>query len=133
MLLFSMTCLAAPVAVLLAGAADDAGPRRFESLTIVDAAGNPRIELGPTDAGYGIVIRDEDGAFHATLTDAPGGAVVQLRNPGGDLRLMATDEATGISIRDAAGRPRAVLSVTGEESQMEIRDVSDKVLFEFPE
>ena len=42
-----------------------------KELQIVDEAGNKRIRIGKADAGYGVVIFDEQGSFNATLTDAP--------------------------------------------------------------
>lgn len=122
--------LMTPIVLLIVGATADPEPQQFEELIIVDSAGNPRIELGPADAGYGIVIRDSDGDFRATLTDAPGGAVMQLRKAGGDIRLMAMDDAAGLSIRDADGRPRAVISAAERDSQMQIRDAAQTILFD---
>ena len=55
-------------------------------LEIVDENGKVRIRLGSADAGYGLVVYDAQGQFRATLTDAPLGAVSQLKKDGGSIK-----------------------------------------------
>ena len=80
-----------------------------KELQIVDEAGNKRIRIGKADAGYGVVIFDEHGSFNATLTDAPGGAAIQLRKEGGSINLLAVDQGRSITLRNGKGQPTAVL------------------------
>ena len=80
-----------------------------KELQIVDEAGNKRIRIGKADAGYGVVIFDEHGSFNATLTDAPGGAAIQLRKEGGSIKLLAVDQGRSITLRNGKGQPTAVL------------------------
>ena len=84
-----------------------------KELQIVDEAGNKRIRIGKADAGYGVVIFDEHGAFNATLTDAPGGAAIQLRKDGGSVKLMAMNKSRGVTIRNENGEPTAILMDDG--------------------
>ena len=79
-----------------------------KELQIVDEEGNKRIRIGKADAGYGVVIFDEHGSFNATLTDAPGGAAIQLRKEGG-IKLLAVDQGRSITLRNGKGQPTAVL------------------------
>lgn len=80
-----------------------------KELQIVDEAGNKRIRIGKADAGYGVVIFDEHGSFNATLTDAPGGAAIQLQKEGGSINLLAVDQGSSITLRNGKGQPTAVL------------------------
>ena len=80
-----------------------------KELQIVDEEGNKRIRIGKADEGYGVVIFDDPGSFNATLTDAPGGAAIQLRKEGGSIKLLAVDQGRSITIRNGKGQPTAVL------------------------
>jgi hypothetical protein len=80
-----------------------------KELQIVDEAGNKRIRIGKADAGYGVVIFDEHGSFNATLTDAPGGAAIQLRKEGGSIKLLAVDQGRSITFRNEKGEPTTIL------------------------
>ena len=80
-----------------------------KELQIVDEAGNKRIRIGKADAGYGVVIFDEHGSFNATLTDAPGGAAIQLRKEGGSIKLLAVDHGRSITFRNEKGEPTTIL------------------------
>ena len=80
-----------------------------KELQIIDEAGNKRIRIGKADAGYGVVIFDEQGSFNATLTDAPGGAAIQLRKEGGSIKLLAVDQGRSITFRNENGEPTAAL------------------------
>jgi hypothetical protein len=80
-----------------------------KELQIVDEAGNKRIRIGKADAGYGVVIFDEHGSFNATLTDAPGGAAIQLRKEGGSIKLLAVDQGRSITFRNGKGEPTTIL------------------------
>ena len=74
-----------------------------KQLQIVDEEGNKRIRIGKADAGYGVVIFDEHGSFNATLTDAPGGAAIQLQKEGGSIKLLAVDQGRNITFRNEKG------------------------------
>ena len=80
-----------------------------KELQIVDETGNKRIRIGKADAGYGVVIFDEHGSFNATLTDAPGGAAIQLRKEGGSIKLLAVDQGRSITFRNGKGEPTTIL------------------------
>ena len=99
-------------AILLTGAAkkeETSDLLLTKQLQIVDEAGNKRIRIGKADGGYGVVIFDEHGAFNATLTDAPGGAAIQLRKEGGSIKLLAVDQGRSITFRNEKGEPTAIL------------------------
>ena len=103
-------------AILLTGAAkkeETSDLLLTKQLQIVDEEGNKRIRIGKADGGYGVVIFDEHGAFNATLTDAPGGAAIQLRKDGGSVKLMAMNKSRGITIRNENGEPTAILMDDG--------------------
>ena len=80
-----------------------------KELQIVDEEGNKRIRIGKADAGYGVVIFDEHGSFNATLTDAPGGAAIQLRKEGGSIKLLAVDHGRSITFRNEIGEATTIL------------------------
>lgn len=102
-------------------------------LEIVDNDGKVRICLGPADEGYGLVVYDEEGLFRATLTDAPRGAVMQLRKAGGSISLMAMQDVCGITIRDQDGKPRALMLQQKEGSQIMLKDKKGKTVFSAPQ
>ena len=102
-------------------------------LEIVDEKGNVRIRLGRADAGYGIVVYDSDGKFGATLTDAPLGALMQLRKDGGTIKMLSMKQGCGITIRDTDGKPRAMMLQNQEGSQLILKDQMGKNTFSAPE
>ena len=85
-----------------------------KELQIIDEAGNKRIRIGKADLGYGIVVFDEHGSFNATLTDAPGGAAIQLRKEGGSIKLLAVDQGRSITFRNGKGEPTTILIENGK-------------------
>ena len=102
-------------------------------LEIVDENGKVRIRLGSADAGYGLVVYDAQGQFRATLTDAPLGAVSQLKKDGGSIKLMALQNGCGITMRDRDGKPRAIILQQKEGSKIMLKDAEGKDLFSAPE
>jgi len=102
-------------------------------LEIVDENGKVRIRLGTADAGYGLVVYDAQGQFRATLTDAPLGAVSQLKKDGGSIKLMAMKNGCGITMRDRDGKPRAIILQQKEGSKIILKDAEGKDLFSAPE
>lgn len=104
-------------AILLTGAAkkeETSDLLLTKQLQIVDEAGNKRIRIGKADGGYGVVIFDEHGAFNATLTDAPGGAAIQLRKGGGEISLLAMNQGRSITFRNENGEPTTILIQNGK-------------------
>ena len=102
-------------------------------LEIVDENGKVRIRLGSADAGYGMVVYDAQGQFRATFTDAPLGAVSQLKKDGGSIKLMALQNGCGITMRDRDGKPRAIILQQMEGSKIMLKDAEGKDLFSAPE
>ncbi|MEC8866315.1 MAG: hypothetical protein VXX20_07470 [Verrucomicrobiota bacterium] len=102
-------------------------------LEIVDENGKVRIRLGSADAGYGLVVYDDQGQFRATLTDAPLGAVSQLNKDGGSIKLMAMKNGCGITMRDGDGKPRAIILQQKEGSKIMLKDAEGKDVFSAPE
>jgi len=99
-------------------------------LQVVDVDGKVRVELGPADEGYGLVVYDKDGAFQATLTDAPLGAAIQLRNGGGSVSLMAMDGGCGITLRGKNGMPRALMLHEEDKGpEFILQDEAGKAIF----
>ena len=106
---------------------------RTRKLEIVDENGKVRIRLGSADAGYGLVVYDAQGQFRATLTDAPLGAVSQLKKDGGSIKMMAMQNGCGITMRDRDGKPRAIILQQKEGSKIILKDAEGKDLFSAPE
>lgn len=104
-----------------------------KKLEIVDNNGRVRIRLGPADEGYGLVVYDVDGQFRATLTDAPLGAVSQLRKAGGSIKMMAMEGGCGITLRDKDGKPRALILQQEGGSQIMLKDAEGKAVFSAPQ
>ena len=122
------------VTAVLVAAAPKAGKEtvQTEKLEIVDGNGKVRVRLGPVDAGFGVVLYDADGKSRATLTDAPGGAVMSVSKSGGSISLMTTKDSSGISIRDNDGKARTVLSVEEKGPQIMLMDSEGKTVFSAP-
>ena len=106
---------------------------RTRKLEIVDENGKVRIRLGSADAGYGLVVYDAQGQFRATLTDAPLGAVSQLKKNGGSIKMMAMQNGCGITMRDGEGKPRAIILQHKEGSRIMLKDADGKDVFSAPE
>ena len=102
-------------------------------LEIVDENGKVRIRLGSADAGYGLVVYDAQGQFRATLTDAPLGAVSQLKKDEGSIKMMAMQNGCGITMRDGDGKPRAIILQHKEGPQIMLKNAEGKDVFSAPE
>ena len=129
--------LAVAAVVFLGGAASqkngvDAETVRTQRLEIVDGDGAVRVRLGQADAGYGVVVYDENGHANATLTDAPLGAVIQLSKQGSGIRLQAGKDGAGFSLRDTKGKPRAIIFVSDDESQIMLKNQDGNTVFSAP-
>jgi len=126
--------MAVTAVIVLGGAASNSDREtvRTQQLEIVDSDGKVRIRLGKADEGYGVVIYDENGHSNGTLTDAPLGAVIQLSKERGGIRLQAGKDGAGLSVRDINGKPRAIIVVTNEKSQVVLKDQQDRTVFSAP-
>lgn len=129
--------LAVAAVIVLGGAAAqedqaDGETVRTQQLEIVDGDGKVRIRLGQADAGYGVVVYDEKGDFNATLTDAPLGAVIQLKKNGSGIRLQAGKDGAGLSVRDSKGTPRAMVLISDDKSQIALKDQEGSTVFSAP-
>ena len=126
--------MAVSAVIVLGGAApnSDRETVRTRQLEIVDDDGKVRIRLGQADEGYGVVVYDERGNLNATLTDAPLGAVIQLKKDGSGIRLQAGKDGAGLSVSDPKGKPRAVIVVTNDKSEFVLKDQTDKTVFSAP-
>ena len=123
------------VAMLFIAAKPNGNEDRIQAkkLEIVDEDGKVRIRLGSADAGYGLVVYNAKGQFRATLTDAPLGAVSQLKKDGGSIKMMAMQNGCGITMRDRDGKPRAIILQHKEGSQIILKDAEGKDVFSAPE
>ena len=123
------------VAMLFIAAKPNGNEDRIQAkkLEIVDEDGKVRIRLGSADAGYGLVVYNAKGQFRATLTDAPLGAVSQLKKDGGSIKLMAMKNGCGITMRDRDGKPRAIILQQKEGSRIMLKDADGKDVFSAPE
>jgi hypothetical protein len=128
------TCLASLVVCLFGGAyvAESFEEVKTEKLEIVDSNGKVRVRLGKADEGYGIVIYDSAGRYRATLTDAPLGAGMQLIKDGGTVNMFAYQNASGLTVRDGKGKPRAVVAVTKDGSTLQLLDENGQPEFSAP-
>ena len=79
-----------------------------------------------------MVVYDTSGRHRATLTDAPRGAVMSVFKNGDDFRLMAMEDSAGLSLRDAKGKPRAVVFVTEDQAQIILKDSGNQTVFSAP-
>ena len=131
--LSGMMVMAVAMLFIAAKPKTDNGTIQTRKLEIVDENGKVRIRLGSADAGYGLVVYDAQGQFRATLTDAPLGAVSQLKKDGGSIKLMALQNGCGITMRDRDGKPRAIILQQKEGSKIILKDAEGKDLFSAPE
>lgn len=124
----------ATAAVLLVAAAPNPAKEALQtkSIEVVDGDGTVRVRIGPADEGYGLVVYDKDGAFQATLTDAPLGAVMQLRKEGGGIKLMAMKGGCGMTMRDEKGKPRALIVHQENRSEIMLKDQEGDTVFSAP-
>jgi len=95
-------------AALLAGCATDTIVA--QRIVLVDAAGEPRVFLGASDEGTGLLVYDEAGRIRAGLTLVGDSAELALDDADGELRLVlaARPEQTTLLLRDSEGRDRLV-------------------------
>ena len=128
-----MMVMAVAMLFIAAKPKDDEDTIQARKLEIVDENGKVRIRLGSADAGYGLVVYDDQGQFRATLTDAPLGAVSQLNKDGGSIKLMAMKNGCGITMRDGDGKPRAIILQQKEGSKIMLKDAEGKDVFSAPE
>ena len=131
--LSGMMVMAVAMLFIAAKPKDDEDTIQARKLEIVDENGKVRIRLGSADAGYGLVVYDDQGQFRATLTDAPLGAVSQLNKDGGGIKLMAMKNGCGITMRDGDGKPRAIILQQKEGSKIMLKDAEGKDVFSAPE
>jgi len=131
--LSGMMVMAVAMLFIAAKPKADNDTTQTKKLEIVDENGKVRIRLGSADAGYGLVVYDAQGQFRATLTDAPLGAVSQLKKDGGSIKMMAMQNGCGITMRDRDGKPRAIILQQKEGSQIMLKDAEGKDVFSAPE
>jgi len=127
--------MAVAAVIVLGGAAPNADREtvRTQQLEIVDDDGKVRVLLGKADEGYGVVVYDEKGNFNATLTDAPLGAVIQLKKNGSGIRLQAGKDGAGLSVRDPRAKPRVIVVVSDDKSQIVLKDQEGATVFSAPQ
>ena len=107
-------------------------PVRTQKLEVVDSEGTVRIVLGEgDDHGYGVKLNDRDGKFRVALFEAPRAAGVHIKK-GFSYGLLVGEDGSAFSLRDAQGTARAVVSVTQEEAQMQLRNQQGKAAFSAP-
>ena len=119
---------------LLAGAIQDEadGTVRTKKLEIVDSKGTVRIVLGEgDDHGYGVKLNDRDGKFRVALFEAPRAAGINI-DKGSGYTLLVGEDGSGFSLRAAQGAPRAIVSVTQKEAQIQLQDQDRKAVFVAP-
>ena len=133
LVLSGMMVMAVAMLFIAAKPKTDEDTIQARKLEIVDENGKVRIRLGSADAGYGLVVYDDQGQFRATLTDAPLGAVSQLNKDGGSIKLMAMKNGCGITMRDVDGKPRAIILQQKEGSKIMLKDAEGKDVFSAPE
>ena len=133
LVLSGMMVMAVAMLFIAAKPKTDEDTIQARKLEIVDENGKVRIRLGSADAGYGLVVYDDQGQFRATLTDAPLGAVSQLNKDGGSIKLMAMKNGCGITMRDGDGKPRAIILQQKEGSKIMLKDAEGKDVFSAPE
>ena len=131
--LSGMMVMAVAMLFIAAKPKADDGTIQTRKLEIVDKNGKVRIRLGSADAGYGLVVYDAQGQFRATLTDAPLGAVSQLKKDGGSIKMMAMQNGCGITMRDGDGKPRAIILQHKDGSRIMLKDGDGKDVFSAPE
>ena len=129
-----IAAMAVTMVMFFGGAAPNVEPANLQvrKLEVMDESGNVRIRLGKADEGYGVVVYDASGRHRATLTDAPRGAVMSVSKNGGDIRLMAMEDSSGLSFRDTNGKPSAVVFVTEDQSQIMLKDSGNQTVFSAP-
>ena len=121
------------VALLTGAARPEAdGPVRTKKLEIIDSEGTVRIVLGEgDDHGYGVKLNDRSGKFRVALFESPRAAGLNITK-GFAYTLLVGEDSSGFSLRDPKGTARAVVSVTQDGAQMQLRDQEGKVVFAAP-
>ncbi|MBT3291006.1 MAG: hypothetical protein HN380_26915 [Victivallales bacterium] len=76
-------------------------------------------------------MNDRNGKFRVALFEAPRAAGLNIRK-GFAYGLLVGEDTSGFSLRDARGTARAVVSVTQEKAQLQLRDPKGKVVFAAP-
>ena len=131
----AVTVLVALMGVALltgAGQGEADGPVRTRKLEVVDSEGTVRIVLGEgDDHGYGVILNDRNGKFRVALFESSRAAGLNIKK-GFSYGLLVMQDGSGISLRDPKGTVRAVVSVTQEEAQMQLRDQEGKAVFAAP-
>ena len=119
---------------LLAGAGQGEadGPVRTQKLEVVDSEGTVRIVLGEgDDHGYGVKLNDRSGKFRVALFEAPRAAGLNITK-GFAYTLLVGEDSSGISLREAGGTARAVVSVTQDGAQLHLRDQQGETVYPAP-
>lgn len=131
----AVTVLVALMGVALltgAGQGEADGPVRTRKLEVVDSEGTVRIVLGEgDDHGYGVKLNDHDGKFRVALFEAPRAAGINI-NKGCRYTLLVGEDGGALNLRAADGAPRAIVSVTQKETQIQLQDQDRKVVFLAP-
>ena len=98
---------------------------RGESLEIVDEAGNVRIRLGkfnsPTLNMFGLEMKDERGDARVSMHDQ---AHLMLERDEGRAWLVAGAAGAALQLNGRGSRPRAMLSVRGNQAEIQLRDAN---------
>lgn len=107
-------------------------PVRTQKLEVVDSEGTVRIVLGEgDDHGYGVKLNDRDGKFRVALFEAPRAAGINI-SKGSGYTLLVGEDGAGFSLRTAQGAPRAIVSVSQKEAQIQLQDQQRKTVFSAP-
>jgi hypothetical protein len=103
-------------------------PLRLQQLEIVDLNGNTRVIVGSVQNAFGVFVVDPAGQPRATLSDAPEGPMLSVANAGGNIRLLAARQGTDITLRDANGAVRALVTAAQVGAQIELHAPGGQVI-----
>jgi hypothetical protein len=98
------------------------------ALQLNDASGNPRAELGAAPNGPGLILYDANGKLRAELAAAPNGPGLILGDANGNteawLEGASNGPGPGLALYDANGKLRAELGVWQDGPALQLNDAS---------
>lgn len=109
-----------------------AGPTiTAERIVLTDPSGTPRIFLGTTEAGTGLMIYDASGKIRAGLNLVGEASELSLSDPDGTIRVVLahTRERSTLTLVAKEGQGRASLTVEEQGGRLALTDREGKVTF----
>jgi hypothetical protein len=118
----------AGAALVLSLAGCQSGPETItaEQIVLTDATGAPRVFLGVTEQGTGLLVQDAHGKIRAGLSLLPDDTAELSLGDGVHMRavIASRGDRTFLVLRDAEGRDRARVVVLADGARIETIDAA---------